>query len=138
LPLTNEQVGGSRPGEGNVISGNFIDGFDGYSEVGDVIQGNKIGTDASGTTATDPSLFPLANFGSGIHLYQSVGTQIGGAGAGNVVSGNFSDGIDLISETGDVIQGNNIGTDAAGTTATGTDLKPLANLGGGVFIDFFS
>jgi hypothetical protein len=80
---------------------------------GDQIEGNYIGTDATGTVA-------LAN-GFGIYVYGSDGDTIGGtaAGAGNLVSGNTGAGIGIYNSTGDVVQGNLVGTDATGTVALG-------------------
>jgi hypothetical protein len=98
-------IGGTAAGAGNVISGNSS----GMFASSDVIEGNLIGTDYSGTK-------PIAN-GTGILAYGS--NVIGGTapGAGNVVSGNAT-GIQL-NGTGDVIQGNYIGTDVTGTLAVG-------------------
>ena len=80
------------------------------------IQGNLIGTNASGTAA-------LGNQLTGIHIDDSADIIIGGtqSGAGNVVSGNGYSGIfiDDTLSTGIVIQGNKIGTNAAGTLGLG-------------------
>ncbi|HLJ93207.1 MAG TPA: right-handed parallel beta-helix repeat-containing protein, partial [Gemmataceae bacterium] len=119
-------IGGSG-GKGNIISGNTFpvravswgDGVDINRGVGNIIQGNYIGTDASGTQ-------PLGNSDDGIVDYGS-GTIIGGLGAGNVISGNGGNGIALIDATGTIIQGNYIGTDINGT-------NPLGNGGVGVSI----
>src|SRR5439155_12617745 len=55
---------------------------------GDVVAGDYIGTDPTGTTA-------LPNAGSGVFIENSAGNTIGGttAGAGNVISGNGNDGV---------------------------------------------
>ena len=73
-----------------------------------VIQGNHIGVDATGT-ATRPN-------GTGMRLANSSNNVIGGttAAARNVISGNGSDGLE-ISGNGNLVQGNYIGTNAAGT-----------------------
>jgi titin len=124
------QIGGTEPGAGNLISGNGV-GLDlgGYQ---DVVQGNLIGTDTTGT-------LPLAN-GIGIRLgYVDGGgqTQVGGTdpGARNLVSGN---GTGILTETGalyNVIQGNLIGTDITGANAlpnnTGLEVGSAQNLVGG-------
>src|ERR1043166_9423124 len=75
------QIGGSAPGARNVISGNHIACAVGS---GNAVQGNFIGTDASGT-------LPRGNF-YGIHLAESANCLIGGtnAGEGNVISANDS------------------------------------------------
>jgi hypothetical protein len=76
-------IGGTADGAGNVISS----GGDGISlagsSAGNVVQGNFIGTDATGTRA-------LGNFQSGIRANSSSLNLIGGTepGARNVISGN--------------------------------------------------
>jgi Domain of unknown function (DUF4347)/Cadherin domain/Right handed beta helix region/Periplasmic copper-binding protein (NosD) len=116
----NNTIGGTAAGAGNVISGNAIDGlfFNGSAATGNVVQGSRIGTDASGNTA-------LANGRDGIVLYDGAANNtIGGtaAGAGNLISGNTRNGIEIDGNGGtatanNVIQGNRIGTNAAGSAA---------------------
>src|SRR5262249_20120595 len=47
----NMMVGGPEPGAGNVISGNMVYGILIQNSTGITVQGNFIGTDATGTTA---------------------------------------------------------------------------------------
>ena len=118
---TNNTIGGVVSGAGNVISGNQQNGIL-FGGTGTRIQGNFIGTNASGTTA-------IPNQG-GLLSYGGSGWKIGGdddddgsvdgvVKARNIISGNTSLGIQL--ETGGyesgVIQGNFIGTDVTGLTA---------------------
>jgi CSLREA domain-containing protein len=82
-------IGGSTPGAGNVISGhnNAISVGDSATNV--VIQGNRIGTDASGTR-------PIPNVGNGILLQTAgVGSSIGGTnpGEGNTIAYSCGQGI---------------------------------------------
>ncbi len=117
---TNNTIGGTAPGSGNLISGNVSDGvtiYD-YSSAGNVIQGNLIGTDVTGT-------IDLGNGGAGVGDHGSDNT-VGGTvpGARNVLSGNVY-GVGLYG-TGTLVQGNLIGTDAAGAT-------PVGNAGAGVY-----
>ena len=104
-------IGGSVVCAGNVIGGNASNGIyilDPFS-VGNVIQGNFIGTDSSGTIEQGNVV--------GIDFYDTGGgntiggaTSMAGTGAGNLVSGNASSGIALYDESGtDVIEGNAIG-----------------------------
>jgi CSLREA domain-containing protein len=82
-------------------------------EGGNVIEGNFIGTDVTGTTA-------LSNH-FGIHIYNwSPNNIIGGAspGACNLISGNSSDGVTGYGHS-NIVQGNLIGTDATGTVVLG-------------------
>ncbi|MGB5741214.1 MAG: DUF4347 domain-containing protein, partial [Sedimenticolaceae bacterium] len=118
---SNIVIGGTTPAERNVISGN-VDGIYAQNADGTSIQGNYIGTDATG-------LLALGNSDRGVQLESGANnTTVGGttAGAGNVVSGNANDGI-IISDgaspgtgtTGTVIQGNYIGVGSDGVTALG-------------------
>jgi parallel beta-helix repeat protein len=108
--VTNNIIGGTTPGDGNLISGNKHSGIVIVGS-GNVIQGNEIGTDISGTVA-------LGNQADGIVLAGPTATNntIGGstAGAGNLVSGNGLDGIDIAGASGNRVQGNRIGTDING------------------------
>ncbi len=104
-------VGGSNPGEGNLISGNTFDQV--YTQGGspNTVAGNVIGLDAAGTTNLNPG------FAVGVEAW-GAGTVIGGAGgAHNVISGD-RDAI-IVRDTGDntVIRNNYIGTNVAGTAA---------------------
>jgi len=117
-------IGGTDPGARNVLSGNTFGILLGdLAAEGNRIQGNYIGTNASGDA-------PIPNTQTGILLWGE-NTLIGGSetGSGNVISGNVFAGIDLgPGSTGTVIQGNYIGTDATGGFALGNDL--------GIFVNF--
>ncbi|MBU4174241.1 MAG: hypothetical protein KKB90_01075 [Actinobacteria bacterium] len=112
-------IGGATAGEGNAISGNTQSGIFISNSTGNNVQGNYIGTDASGTAA-------LANSSHGVHLVNSANTNtIGGTTAGhrNVISGNTQDGVRIDNSTGNTISANYIGTDETGSAAlpNGTD-----------------
>ena len=122
---SNNTIGGAGTGNGNVISGNGTDpyGFPGIEVESDdnLVQGNLIGTDATGEHA-------VGNGGSGIVIYGS-GNTIGGTVAPdrNIISDNglsgYGDGV-VINDSGagstdNVVSGNFIGTDATGTAALG-------------------
>jgi titin len=110
------QIGGTEPGAGNLISGSRFNGINSFIN-GTVIQGNMIGTDVTGTLA-------LPNGLHGIQISGGSNDLVGGTetGAGNLISGNARNGI-LISSVfasgADVVQGNRIGTDVTGTQALG-------------------
>jgi titin len=111
------RIGGVTPGAGNVIAGNKDYGvlIGGEGTDRNVVQGNLVGTDATGGRA-------LPNGSFGILVYGGArDNTIGGtvAGAGNVISGNRSVGVSLTGSgtDGNVMQGNWIGSDAAGLVA---------------------
>ena len=110
-------IGGTNPAARNVISGNRGYGIwmSDSNTTGNVILGNYIGTDASGS-------FSVSNALGGIGIFTNgVGHVIGGAnpdGSGrNVISGNGGAAI-WLSGTGvsnNLVRGNFIGLNAAGT-----------------------
>jgi len=107
-------IGGYRPGDGNVISGNGT----GVSLVGGgptFVMGNRIGTDATGMAA-------LPNQ-TGIDVQQS-GVQIGGPSIwyGNLISANaYGVRVEInADDVATVIENNVIGPDAAGGSGAGT------------------
>jgi titin len=121
-------IGGPATGEGNIISGNTANGVTlggTGTSTANLLQGNHIGTNATGTSA-------IPNGGNGINVSSgATANTIGGgsAGAGNVISGNMAGGISVIQGgTGTVIQGNLIGVTVNGTAV-------LANSNGsGIYV----
>jgi hypothetical protein len=99
--------------EGLVINRFTLAGIELRSNGGDILEGNYIGTDVTGSMALGNSI--------GVSV-SSANNTIGGTatGAGNVISGNLGDGI-LFSAgaTGNVVQDNLIGTDATATVSLG-------------------
>ena len=111
-------IGGTGAGWRNIISGNFGDGvaiFDSGTN-NNVISGNYIGTDVTGTAV-------LGNSASGISIgYGPRSNIIGGIAPGerNIISGNDNDGVFISdSATHNVVSGNYIGTDVTGTADVG-------------------
>jgi parallel beta-helix repeat protein len=80
----------------------------GSTTTGNLIVGNRIGTDANGA-------FALGNSAIGVLLYQSPGNTV----QGNLISGNRFIGVEIAAATasGNQVIGNMIGTNAAGTAA---------------------
>ena len=114
-------VGGSGPGEHNVISGNGGSGvaIQGALATGNAVAGNRIGTDDAGRVA-------LGNTLDGITITDASGNHIGAPGSGaNVISGNGTSGVQIVGAgaTGNDVLGNLIGTDGSGTIALGNALS---------------
>src|SRR5208282_3258151 len=119
LGASNNTIGGTGAGAGNVISRNGNDGVLISSASNNAVLGNFIGTNAAGTAA-------LGNTLDGISLNDASNNRI----IGNVVSGNGINqdaaGIDLESnDLNNIIAGNKIGTNAAGTAALGNSLHGI-------------
>ena len=149
LSSSNNTVGGTTAADRNVIAGNGLGGViisGGYTvpfvgtvvppAANNLIEGNYIGTDATGDTAI-PNLI-------GVGIGGGTGTTVGGttAAAANVISGNTTYGVGLTNSTAplgspislsatttnNLIEGNLIGVDA-------TDSKAIPNVSDGVQID---
>ena len=113
-------IGGTNPGEGNVIvSGSVGIEFGGnpaLAQSSGLAQGNFIGTDATGMISLN------AGTGTGINVSHATGVVISG---GNVISGNnlgvsiSSSGISGGSSNSITVQGNFIGTGSDGVSALG-------------------
>ncbi|HET9530499.1 MAG TPA: FG-GAP-like repeat-containing protein, partial [Blastocatellia bacterium] len=131
LSAHDNTVGGTVASTRNTVSGNVFHGvvIRDTSSTGNLVQGNFIGTDVSGTASA-------GNGTAGVFLlFSAANNTIGGMadGAGNLISGNgFGSGagidvgeIDRPVTTSNDIQRNLIGTDVTGTTS-------LANNGDGI------
>ena len=106
-------IGGSAPGAGNVVSGNGGDGIVAYNNNA-TIEGNFVGTDASGTA-------PLGNTAHGITVFGVNDAHIGdvSAGAGNTVAYNTGTGISIYS----------FGADISGNTVRGNSVHDNGGIG---------
>jgi uncharacterized repeat protein (TIGR01451 family) len=105
---SNNTIGGTAPADRNIISGSNGGDFPGIliggdsTTTGNVIRGNFIGTDATGTV-------DLGNQGGGVRITGAAGVAIGGtvAGAGNVIAFNRGHGVG-VAGVGNSILGNSI------------------------------
>ncbi|MGB2895618.1 MAG: right-handed parallel beta-helix repeat-containing protein [Anaerolineales bacterium] len=122
-------VGGDTPAERNVISGNTWSGVQvtGLGTDYNLIKGNFIGTDSTGTSA-------LPNENDGVLFVEGARwNTIGGTnpGEGNLISGNAWSGVSIYGSNTDsnYVFGNFVGTDVTGTS-------DLGNSWIGVFIGY--
>ena len=114
-------------GGNSVLRGLVINRFRGHGIIletggGNVIEGNYIGTDSTGTVGE-------GNFSNGVFILSS-NNRIGGttAAARNVISGNFQNGVHIaLGASNNVVQGNYIGVSTQGSFA-------VPNQNHGVFI----
>ena len=136
---SNNTIGGTTPGAGNLISGNaqvqiFISGNN-VPANDNLVEGNMLGTNYAGTVA----ITETAAGGTGVDIFKSDGNTIGGTapGSGNLISGHGQWGVEILSgSTGNLVEGNEIGTNLAGTAAlpNGALVNP-GDPSGGVDID---
>ena len=126
---TSATIGGTTAAERNVVSANATRGIlVRNGAAGAIVQGNYVGTDATGTTARGNN--------GGIIVDNAPAVTIGGTATvpANLVSGNTANGIVIqgAASTGTTVRGNLIGTDAAGTAAlangTGIETQGVSNI----------
>ena len=122
-------IGGTSAAAANVIASNGGDGIfiGGSGTMGNVVEGNFIGTDASSHTG-------LGNYAGMAIANGASGNTIGGtsAAAANVIAASAADGMYVSNSgtTGNVIEGNFIGTDASSHTGLGNGFGGLSISGG--------
>jgi parallel beta-helix repeat protein len=123
-------IGGTTAGAGNTISGNGSYGIYmfGPDVSANVVEGNLIGTDVTGTNA-------LPNDGWDIGIWNDANNNIIGgttAGARNVISGSTSYGIAIGTANSNVVEGNYIGADISGKWPVPNTFAGVAVEGGSV------
>lgn len=127
-------IGGTRPGEGNLVSGNVGEGIQcmgisGYDTTNFLVAGNWVGLSADGSNA-----IPNAD---GVQLGTVSFVTVGGTStqARNVISGNRYNGLYLAGECTNInVWGNFIGLDAAGTRNMGNTNSGILLSGGSAVI----
>ncbi|MCI0488769.1 MAG: DUF11 domain-containing protein, partial [Blastocatellia bacterium] len=138
---SNNTIGGTTAGARNIVSGNgegILMRGELDSVVGNLVQGNYVGTNSSGLAA-------LGNTGNGVSLFFSASNNtVGGTSpaARNIISGNGVAGVAMCTcfignATGNLVQGNYIGTNVSGNAALGNgqngvgiQISPLNTIGG--------
>ena len=122
----NNTIGGTTAAARNIISGNDQRGVEIFSSAsGNVVEGNYVGTDVTGTQ-------DLGNALTGVYLDNATNAVIGGTvgTAGNLISGNNQDGVRIADGTGNLLLGNFIGTDVTGTLDLGNTRQGVRVLSG--------
>jgi len=116
---SHNKIGGSLPGERNVISGNQGEGICMHRTHSNTVVGNYIGTDASGTKG-------IGNARCGVDIVLGSSNNVV---KGNLISGGNTKGIEIVDlgSSYNTVVGNLIGTDVSG-------MNPLPNRNNGVFI----
>ena len=116
-------IGGPVAAAANIISGNGQSGIylTGAGATGNLIQGNHIGTDLSGSNAVGNAA------GDGITLISAPGNVV----SSNLISGNGLAGVSIQGATGNLILGNFIGTDVTGRKALTNHNSGVSIAGGG-------
>nr|WP_161501651.1 DUF4347 domain-containing protein [Rhodopirellula sp. SM50] len=135
IVANNNTIGSAAVADRNLIGGNDGAGIEiGAGVSGTVVQGNYVGTDATGMSG-------LANQGDGIAIAGS-GNTIGGttAGQSNVIAYNVGDGVQVESSgTGNSILGNSLHSNGGlaidlggdGVTVNDGELTPTPDLDSG-------
>jgi parallel beta-helix repeat protein len=120
------RVGGTMPGERNVISGNGKAGvfIGGVGTMHNTVIGNFIGTDATGRVT-------LGNAGAGVMVCcEAKYTRIGGTltSERNIISGNGREEVRLMGAgtANNIVVGDYIGTDVDGTASLGNAFYGVA------------
>ena len=111
---TGTTIGGTSPGDRNLISGNDNGVSITSPASGTKVLGNVIGLDAGATAV-------IGTGTNGVAVFNATNTTVGGTttSARNIIAGSGSSGVDLsgVNCSGVTIQGNRIGTDGAGQNA---------------------
>jgi hypothetical protein len=137
--LISDAASANTIGPGNLLSGNRK-GVEIRDASGNVVVGNRIGTDASGTRFnrrttgrggfSDPGLgggLPLGN-GTGVLLARAEGNRV----EGNLVGGNLGAGVQLDEQAnGNLVAENSIGSDRSGAILLANQVGVLVSGGSG-------
>jgi len=129
---SNNVIGGTAAGAGNVISGNSTGIMLDAGVTGTIIQGNMIGTDPGGTISVRND--------NGIHTDTAVSIGDSVTPGNNIIAGSISGaGILMHGTSGSTIYGNRIGVSAASKSLpnrTGVTLSNASATFGGNWIAF--
>ena len=118
--------GGEAPS--NLISGNFQGGVAifGSSAARNVVAGNWIGTDSTGTLDVGNAYSGVyTGQGSGFSITNATGVAVDTEIKNNLISGNNNYGVWIAEASGTVVQGNSIGVGSDGQTPIGNSLDGM-------------
>ena len=124
------RIGGSSPVDMNIVSASSFSGIEiiGNDAFENTVQGNRIGTDITGTLARgNGKLTRFLDTTGGILVVDGaqrniIGTNADGvadASEGNLISGNVTHGVHIWNTANNTVAGNRIGTNASGTSQLG-------------------
>ncbi|HMR63279.1 MAG TPA: choice-of-anchor D domain-containing protein [Anaerolineae bacterium] len=107
-------IGGTDPNTANVVAANTREQIYLNASSNNLVQGNRIGTDASGTSA--PAAVGAIEEGIRIDGIGAHNNLVGGlvAGAGNTIAFNYNLGVYLGNGTGNAVLGNSIHSNEVG------------------------
>ena len=104
-----DTIGGTTAAARNIISGaTYGVTIANQHALDNLVEGNFIGTDFTGTHALANSIGVYVNFTAGDNTIGGA-TSAAGTGAGNLIAGNSNYGVEISSDGGDVVMGNAIG-----------------------------
>ena len=132
----NSVFGSETSDQRNVISGSTDNGIElnGSGTTGNIVAGNFIGTDVTGTKAVPNSIHGVAIYqGPNGNLIGTNGDGVADAMERNLISGNGQDGVAIAGFTvetdNNVVAGNSIGTDVTGTLPLGNEARGVEVVG---------
>jgi hypothetical protein len=125
---TNNTIGGTAPGSGDVISGNDSHGvyISDPGTTGNVVAGDLIGTDSTGSYSVPNYVGVLIQNGAAQNTIGGITSTVS-----DVISGNSWDGVELTSgATQNVVEGDLIGVASNGSSALGNGASGVSIYGG--------
>ena len=137
-------IGGTTAAARNILTGGATAGVIIDSANDNVVEGNYIGTDVTGTVGLANNEQEVNDSGGVLVENSASGNTIGGltampgTGAGNLISSNVFAGVDFQGGSGNVVAGNLIGTEAGGTLGLGNLNNIISPPGSGSGVRLFN
>jgi hypothetical protein len=127
---SNNSIGASAAGAGNVISGNGQNGvfISDSTTTGNLVAGDKIGTNAAGTSAIPNGTGVLIQTSA---AYNTIGGTTTPGTPSDVISGNYGDGVHIVGGAAhNWVEGDYIGVASNRTASLGNGASGVAIYGG--------